>query len=727
MNEVISNICEEIRNHLIAFKRSDERFLDIKVLKKIIGDRKITFPINDIRISPEYYGWSNKDECPSLDWFSFAILYYLSGNELVFRFFLLMLRTINYHGFLGLIVIFDKDPLKNFSFEKNEDPTLLYFSYYQYIAKYYRALGNVEKAQYHYLNLLEIAKDTGAKAFIFSLLSKLNTDYLLRKGMAKEYSRISFKLAIKSKEFKERHTRRYIICLDTYAKDIYLDNPKKAEKLYSELLELGRDHPLSLIRIEFRVLEARINHKIKKKVIQDIPDLLKEYDNKINLLLDKMPKAKYIRTLHFVGFFREIIVMGPIKDDWFNKKYKTLLEGEAEYLITSCIDEAKSFRDRRFIALGYYELSFWYVRNNKIDEAISLLVKGLGAFDIDKKSIINVIYTEILKALTNLYGRKLQWEQSLQYHNELYEYFQIITTELEKQKKNLENYLPNFKRQANTDKSEFSFLEAKERENMYQSLLIDYDTLVKSLLEYGTNINKIQAIDLHDIKEAIRKQNHFISHEIRKHYNNLDAIEKDFRVIICESKGENKLRRHVDCLEREIASLGYHIDGYEKTMGISLLKKINISEVADSYIETFSKSYAADVVIRNLTKGEFVVKFNPFDIKEYISILLSNAYKVGQRHNINPIVIEFELFEDEGVIFLQCSDNCGEYPNFKNNIVDNLNSKVPVTNCYNKGGHGFGLQLLKDLSKSYNIDLNWNLKGNDNLKILTIPLAYIGE
>jgi len=727
MDESISNICEDIRNHLIAFKRSDERFLDTAILKEIIGEQRISLSIDDINLSPKYYGWSNNDECPSLEWFAFVIFYYLNDNQLSFRLFLLILRTINYHGFLGLKTIFEKDSLDSFSIEKDEDPTLLYSSYYQHAAKYYRALGNVEKAQYFYLELLEISKDTGAKAFAFSLLSKLNTDYLLRKGMATEYSRISFNLAKKAKGFKEKHTRRYLICLDTYAKDIYLDNPKKGEELHSELLELGRNHPLSFIRIEFRVLEAQINYKIKKKAIQDIPVLLKEYDSKINSLLDKKPKAKYIRTLHFISFFREIIVMGPINDAWFNKKYKTLLEGEAEYLITTCINEAKSFRDRRFIALGYHELSFWYVRNNKIDKAITLLVKGLEVFNIDKKSIINVIYTEILKELANLHGRNLQWEQSLHYHNELYEYFQIITAELEKQKKNLETYLPNFKKPKKKNKSEFIFLEAKEREQMYQSLLIDYDSLVKSLLEYGTDINKIQAIDLHDIKESIRKQNHFISHEIRKHYNNMDAIKKDFRNLICESKEKTELIKHIDSLEMEIASLGYQIDGYEKTMGISLLKKINITEIAKSYIETFSKSYAADVVITNSTKKEFVVKFNPFDIKEYISILLSNAYKVGQRHNINPITIDFELFQDDDVIFIQCSDNCGEYTNFNDNIVTNLNSKAPLTNCCNRGGHGLGLKLLKELSESDNIDLDWNLNGDDSHKVLTIPLTYIDK
>jgi hypothetical protein len=457
----------------------------------------------------------------------------------------------------------------------------------------------------------------------------------------------------------------------------------------------------------------------------DIPDLLKEYNYKIDSLLEKMPKAKYIRTLHFIGFFREIIVQAQITDDWFNKRLKSLLDEEAEFLILSCINEAKSFRDRRFIALGYYELSFWLVRNNRIDDAISSLKTGLEVFDIDSKSIIEVIYTEIIKTLANLYGRKQHWEKSLFYYNQLYNYFQYVTSELEKQKKNLELNLPSSTHKQTNEKSEFVFLKSKEKESMYQSLLIDYDTLVKALLEYGNNINKIQTIDLHDINEAIRQQNYFISHEIRKHYNHFIAINKDLKNISEKTTNEKGFQNKLKNLELEINCFGAHIDSYEKTAGVCLINEINLTVVSNNYIEMFSKYYEADVIIKNLTRDIITVKFTPFNIKEYIANLLSNAYDVGRRNEIKPITIEFKIYLESGIVYLDCSDNCGDYSNFEINVVNNLNSKLPIINSYNKDGHGRALSMLKELSKTYGIDLNWKLKGNNKHKTLTIPLTKI--
>jgi hypothetical protein len=727
MIDKITIISEEIKKYLLDFKRSDEKIFDKSILLKSIKNLNIDINVNDKRINPQFFGWSKDDESPSLEWLSFILLYHLNGFLLSPKIFLLVLRTINYHGLWGLIDLFDNEGFPIVESANSESSDVLLFSYYQLIAKYYKGVGFFDKAQIYYLNAMKLAKEIGILPYAFSLQSKLNADYLLRKGMAKEYSKISYYCAKESNDFRERYLRRYIICLDTYAKDIFHENPTLGEKIYRELLVLSKDYPLNLNRIEFRLLEARITYYIQNRKLEQLPDLLREYNLKLETSDYKSPKSIYIRALNYLGFFRELIVLGQIENDWFAKKIKSFLNGEAEFIIKNCINEAQSFKDRRFIAVGYYELSFWMIKKGRIDDAIIQLKKGLEVFSTDKKSIINVIYTDIVKMLANLYGRKLEWEQSLFYYKILYDYLQFLTTELEKQKKSIEKYLPDFILPQNSELTEFVFLEVEDRKRIYMSLFTDYESIVKSLLEYGNNINRIQEIDIQKIKENMDKQNYLISHDLRKNYNNLVEIKNNLDRGNQGNSSKSIINKEIRSLSREISSMENNIDSYERAAGVTVLEEILLSSEAKEYISLFQTYYGSDIIINYISTVPIRAKFRNFDLYELLSNMLKNAYSTGQRNEIKPITVDFGLYVDSGIIYLTCSDNCGDYKEFETDVIQKLNKRNPIQCKKNLDGYGFGLTMLKGLLDRYNLNINWSLTGNEKLKTLTIPLTRINS
>ena len=79
------------------------------------------------------------------------------------------------------------------------------------------------------------------------LLAKLYSDYWQRKGLQMAFNKIAYSHVIKNLKPAHKFSRWYQICSDSYAKEIYGDNPKLSEKIFNKILKIDGNKQLLIL------------------------------------------------------------------------------------------------------------------------------------------------------------------------------------------------------------------------------------------------------------------------------------------------------------------------------------------------------------------------------------------------------------------------------------------------------------------------------------------------
>jgi hypothetical protein len=259
---------------------------------------------------------------------------------------------------------------------------------------------------------------------------------------------------------------------------------------------------------------------------------------------------------------------------------------------------------------------------------------------------------------------------------------------------------------------------------MNLSLLIDYENLSKRLLEYAANINLIQKQLVLEKEELMYNQGYIITHDLRKSLNNLRFIEKNIETKI-QSDKNSYLKNLYNSLRIENSNLERNISSYEDSLKIdSNINKIDLIKEVDDYLSLLSKNYKSEIQFIFNTANKLLAKFHTFDITRLVENLVSNIIYIGVKNGVKNLTVRFELILKFNIIYLNCTDNCGDYDSFAV-VIDKLNgNECVIMSQKNSNKIGQGLLGVKKLLKKYSVEEKWILLGSDNEKHLSIPLVY---
>ncbi|GAB6120799.1 hypothetical protein [Dysgonomonas termitidis] len=702
-----TNLCLDKTSFLVSIGKS----IDYSVIDK-------NFVHFDDVLNPSSYGWRSDVELPSIEWLSAIIASHLINYKLAIKYLTMSLSAITYLGFYGLFEIFENVEVKEASKE-------LQFEYYRKLSKYHKEQGNYEQAQDFLHKAIFVSKKSVFFPYALVLLSKFYSDYLQRNGISIAYSKIVYNRITNDNDT----TRRNIICLDTYAKNIKDTDYEASLRIYRELISITGIHSLSLQRIKFRYLELEIDNSIKERNVKALTPLLKEYDDLIQNIL-KNPKAKYIRNIHFIGFFRKIIETIDSKDykrsRWLYSRVSNLKNQEAEFTLNECINEANKYRDRKNISIAYFEKSFWSTAENEIirrKKVIDNLTKGLSYMNYSNhKSIFNKIYTKLLFRLAETHITLNNWDEAIKYYNKLYDYISVLITELDIDKQKVDSIV-NREKHIDFESLEYvglvdlSFPELTE---IQSSLSMDYRTLTAEMIDINQKISHIQTLQMSNYGDIIESLKKIIKHDFG---NAISTIGNNIKQA---EESASKYKWDIDL--RDAKKGLYKINSLiDESIRSRFEKLINPDEIPDlnttinNYIVIYN-FYREYLTIHFTVKDKIKIKIPSELIGRLIHNLIENSREAGIRNNINSVWITVECKEEFNMIFLIYSDNTKEYDTLKK-VIDNLNQENDIVASHKnpqKGGNG--LKNLKKLFSSYNKNRLWELKGDDNQKTLIIPL-----
>lgn len=701
---------------------------DVLVLKEapaLSYDKKVEKWLA-VELNPSDYGWGEDSEYPRVEWMAKTIASYLIYDNISIFLLIVLLKSLNYHGLFGLFEIIKTPNLDTLS-------TDIQIEYYKTVAKYFKTKGDLVSAQKNYRKLIYIANkfDKELLPYTLVLLAKLYSDYWQRKGLFLAFSKIVFD-RMSSKLFKASNkiSRKAQICADTYAKEVYLDDPELGKKIFDVLIRNTYKVKDNERRVQFRYIECQISYELTKSRSTKLESLLIQYEKLLSDITNN-PKVLYIRKTHLLSFYRQIF-LSPSYDyqesEFLSSKLESLKSGEAILSLETVIKESIAYNDRKFTAFAYYEKSFWLQRdidNLHIEMSIDCLVESYNIFSaIDKSSIINSTYVNVIERLAKLYVQIKNWDKAIYYYNSLYSYLSFLTNTLE------EDYLAiaktiNDEPNEVVTYSEFSCLTISEKRLVKESLITDYQELSRRLISYSNNIKNIQKHQLDDLVQYIYFDTKLFAHDITR---NINAVKNSLLNISNEHKTNQKLIANIGSLILEINKSKETIERYEKSSENRelTLKSIDITKEINNYISFSQKHTFENVTLDFSPPKPIYINTIDFLTTKILDNVLENSIEVAQRNSIKEILIIIELKEVENIVYLIVNDNSGDYEYFTS-VIDMLNArntpnKIPSKK--NKNKKGTGLYHIKFMLDKFTDTCNWMvIPDGDNRKKLFIPLS----
>lgn len=707
-----------IKNELINYQNNIARDFDVEEFENNVKKK-----VNILEIQRENLEFENilnplneTREQLSVEWLAGVIAAQMLDYKLTYQQINLVLKTITYYGFYGLFHFFNKvkvDLIDN-DMEK--------FAYHKVMAKYYKEKGDFENAKKSYLNVIESSKKINFQPYAFILYSKFCSDFLQRNGLCIEYSRIAYNRLKSQLGHKNCFDSKITICLDTFAKEIRNTDRKQSDRIYKILLRPNKIlSPLNLQRIKFRLLEMNIRESIESMNIVQLTKQLMQYEDNI-VHIYKNPKAEYIRKIVFISLMRIVKEKIIMPGQWIELRIRQLVDGEAEAILNRCIEEAKQFRDRKTISTAYYEKSFWCRGGDEMDKtkkSIEALKEGLSLFSDDKKTILNKIYVNLLFRLVELYEKINRLDDALDYCQKLYDYIHFLTKELEKDKKDIDEYiyLKRRKKEAFQDKSELDALNGPELRAIKSSLITDYENLIKLSLSLNNRIGGLQKKIMNHFERIQQKQKKIINHDLRGCLKLISDNAESLK--IADNVGDIAV---IDRIKEGIKGAEKIVD---ETLKSTFEKYIYPDEIFDLnlIVEDYLQSYQHDEAIEIQFNSEkrISAKIPSEIIYRLLYNLIENSKIVAVRNKITPVKIRISFDDAPDMISLFYYDNVGEYDYFQK-VITNLNIGKKVLSRRDTKQGGKGLVNLKDIFKYHNGNKKWILEGNDFEKKLIIPI-----
>jgi hypothetical protein len=669
--------------------------------------------------------WLTASEYPPLEWLACVITTYFLFGRIDYPNYLLFLKAINYHG---LFILYDLIPPN-----LEENASLIdAFNYNKTLAKHFKDKGDMLSSLGYYRHAIHLAGEKREKnltAYSLILIAKLYSDYWQRKGLYKAFNEIVYYRILN--DTKSQNTRWYQICMDSYAKEIFTDNPELATSIFKSLLRQKSPIPDTHNRIKFRYLEGLINLHLERKEIFKLKGPIKDYQELL-LTCQNNPKVIYIRKIHLVRFFRKIKEStdeNAKKNLFFKSQISLLSNGEAAKILKESIVTAKRFFDRKFVALGYYELSHWIEHDDPqltLNKRIEILLEGYNYFSgVDTTKIVTKTYINIVQGLAKLYVEKKDWESALSFYNKLYENLDNLTESLEKDTEIINQFLNTKNDEIAVIYPEFAYLSEAELYKIKDSVITDYAKLTRRLISHGDSIVSIQKLRLNSFFEMMHNFKHLITHDINRNIILIDESITNISHLLKENDQE-----HIDAAKNELTRAIDNIRSFQKLVIDETLstEKIDVAKEIDAYI-SFYRQNNSNLIMIDFEKSNFgEIDLSSFLLNRIINNLIENAKHVGQKNKISRINIKFELEAENELLYLLVTDNCGDIGKL-DVAIHNLNNNQTVESIKNASNRGEGLLAIKKILDEIlkRKDIGWKVikTKSKNKKSIKIPIAVI--
>lgn len=733
LNDLLNTKTIEVYELIISLKEKKWTESELQKLKELFLPTPFlcTAEIESmlqLELDPEDYGWK-RTESPRIEWISKVVASYLLYRKVSITILIKFLQAINYIGLFALLEIFEEPDISSFSIKEQ-------FDYLKSLAKHYKGKGELKKAQGYYRKAIIVvsnSKNHELLPYSLVLLAKLYSDYWQRKGLYLAFNEIAYKRAKSFIRKKNTISRWAQICADSYAKELYPSNPRISEQIFKSLLKKDYGNQDVMNRITFRYLECRIHEYLRRGKFRELTRVLRKYEDLLTNI-DNNPKALYIRKVQILAIYRKIdaIPDKPANIPYIINRIKELKNEEAIRILEEAIANSRTFNDRKFLVLAYYEKSFWTKIvpgeiHRSLGEKIKCLEESYKYFSVaDKSSIINRTYINVIEQLARLHVQQRKWDKALYYYNKLYDYLFFLTDTLEGDRGVIDKFILNSKWDIENHYPEFKCLTKKELRKVKESLITDYKELTHQLVSYGEKIKNIQKLHFDYFSEVLLVSGHQLTHDLSMNVTNieyaLNNIYNNYTSLYTSPEIEDTFK-HV---RNETKKAFSNIKGYEKLTIDEIIsaKEIELVKEISNYV-TFANAHTGDNVLIVFHQENEIIygELMSFLINRLLDNLVENCIHVGQRNHITRIIIDFKIAIRNGHVYVDVTDNCGDFE-FYQQTIENLNKNEAIISKKNAGGKGNGLSKIKRL---INIKMNWELiQGSGkhaHLKTLNIPLC----
>ena len=235
--------------------------------------------------------------------------------------------------------------------------------------------------------------------------------------------------------------------------------------------------------------------------------------------------------------------------------------------------------------------------------------------------------------------------------------------------------------------------------------LEDENKLLRSLATTGISINTY----MHETKTLI--------HNLKM---NAKRASEAYRL-------RNDIKESIDCIEKVRETTKYFESWFQVT--IDSIKsdkrkrqKVNICELISKCVMSWKTSLGGDIDFRiNCPENEIFFDCFPYEIESILHNLISNSYKSFKRSFTEEKIIEVNVYNNDGKIYLLYSDNGnGLISKYKKDPDQIL--KQMVTSDVENGktiGTGMGLWIVNSIVNEYGgtIDLTKNIDSKSGFYI----------
>lgn len=717
---------------------------------KLNNDNSSHFTINELieqvelekqSFSDDYFNYTLKllsfQERPELEWISKATILFFHSTNYPINLISILLQSCTYFGFHEIISnILVKIP-PNLPFEHQCD-------IYKHHAKYLKNIGDLKKAQAIYRKAI-IYSDQNKRedytAFFIMLYAKLCQDHLQRVGIYVAFHDIAYKRLQKCLKqdnifsIKRNKLNLWInISKDAYAKAIYTNSPKKADKIFSSISIEDLSNNERKYRIKFRQLECKINYILEdEKKYKKIPKLISDYFDCISAFeIQGNIKAIYIRNIRFVRLLRKIKEKSNsilINSNLYDVALNKAKEAKTDALMLS---------DTKMAAEALIEIALWekiqvtesnsqWNNNEQLyNNIIKYLLEAENILTNNRESVITSTYFDIINTLAINFLELGNWDKSLFYYEKLYDYVGVLVKSVTNDEKEIVAALNSKKTNKNLDTNllpEFQVLSKPELIKLKEKIVVDYKLLLDKLSDYKEKIRQLSEKRLHFHQEKIRLTHKSFSHDLVTIANNMESI---INGMDNDEHNLSDLKNKILFENRQIVS---KCTEWEKSMeSLYELSLFDINIFLNKYIEFdyFKNRGIITFRVENYKFNNPLINFNESILRGILDNLVNNIIQVGKRLNVTNIEIGFGISEDTHYEYLCIDDNVGDYDFFKSNI-DSLNftgkeiQKIASRRSPTEGGRGLSY-VRNNIFVLTQIVAPWELlQIKDNIKILKIP------
>lgn len=319
------------------------------------------------------------------------------------------------------------------------------------------------------------------------------------------------------------------------------------------------------------------------------------------------------------------------------------------------------------------------------------------------------IYIDIMHELGGTYALAKRFNESANCYKSLYEYFTFLLDDLDSDKEIIDKVICG-----NVEYPEYLGLNIDEKRELHNSLLHDYQFLLRRMIEISRTITSIQYQNFMEYAgEKLRLEKDIDYH----------LLLKSLKIVIAQvERGAEKseLIRRLRDLEDKIKE----IRKSKILLNTDLQMLDPYHEIKQLLLDIEFDALRDYISFKNISHEKTEFHFNLQIFCLIIKNLIFNVKEAAQKYSLNNFKMEICFYETidnhSRIVYIAMADNIPSYEQLKKSIEvlnqDNMNDS---TTCRDKGHGLYHVKSMLHLNTLWRLQI---MEKNDMTKILTIPI-----